>query len=80
MERPTEQELRERITEHLAHYGNNEASNLLWAGYLAGLLEWGLLPVGVYDDLRDLLKDVGEAELRSVFLGFYTGEEDDEPS
>ncbi len=76
MERPTKEELRERITEHLAHFGSNDASNVVWAGYLAGLLEWRLLDIEDYDSLRDLLRPAGEEELQRIFLGFETDDEE----
>ncbi len=70
MLKPTERELRDRIMRHIEHRKNSDAGNLLWAGYLAACLEWRLLSIAEYDDLRVLLKPVGEDELREIFLGF----------
>lgn len=67
---PTKAELVDRITTHLSRRENSEVVNLLWKGYLAALLEWGLLEVGDYDDLKELVSDVGQEELREIFLGF----------
>ena len=67
--KPTKEELLSRISEHLKHRNNSDACNLLWAGYLAACIEWGLLSPGDYDDVREILKPVGKAELREIFLG-----------
>ena len=67
--RPAKDELLSRIREHLIHRHNNDACNLLWAGYLAACIEWGLLSPDDYHDVRELLKPVGADELREIFLG-----------
>lgn len=60
---PTECELRERMKRQLARGGATETVAPLWCGYLAGLLEWGLMEVDVFDRLRSLLPNVGAKEL-----------------
>lgn len=69
-QRPSKQELLRRITEHLAHRNNSDSCNLLWSGYLAALMEWGLLSPDDYHGLRKQLKIDGGEELREIFLGF----------
>jgi hypothetical protein len=52
-ERPTYEELSKRITKHLGiAKGDTERRDIgiAWDGYIAGLLEWGLLTVN--DDAR----------------------------
>lgn len=64
---PTEEELRNRITRQLEWRGTSDAVVLIWHGYLAGLLEWGLIEVHVYDRLTALLPQVGNKELSELF-------------
>jgi hypothetical protein len=68
--RPTEEELRERITRHLKARGHAATVALIWRGYIAALLEWGLISPDVHGRLTELLPNVGSAELRDIFLGF----------
>ncbi len=67
--KPTKVEMLNRISRHVAHRENNDACNLLWAGYLAACIEWGLLSPDDYHEVRKLLKPLGEDELREIFLG-----------
>ena len=69
----TKEGLQRRIAEHMAHRGNSDAGNLLWSGYLAAMMEWGMLPPDDYHDLRSQLRIDGGEELRDIFLGFYDG-------
>lgn len=66
--KPTEEELERRIRRHLRWRGSADEAALLWRGYLAGLLEWGLVDVSVYERLCLLLPDVGRKELVELFL------------
>jgi hypothetical protein len=68
-EKPTLAEFLIRIPRHLQHRQNNDAVNLLWHGYLAGLMEWGLLAPDDYHQLREQLREIGEDERREIFLG-----------
>jgi hypothetical protein len=65
---PTEEELRNRITRQLSWRDPTDTVALLWRGYLTSLLEWGLIEVHVYDDLRALLPKVGIKELNEICL------------
>lgn len=69
MAKPTKDELLTRMRKHLEHRKNSDNCNLLWAGYLAACIEWGLLSPGDYDDASAILKPLAEDELREIFLG-----------
>lgn len=64
---PTEEELRNRILNQLRRRGTTDTVVLIWRGYLSALLEWGLIEVGVYDSLSELLPKVGSKELYELF-------------
>lgn len=64
---PTEDELRNRITRQLGWRGATNTVVLLWHGYLAALLEWGVIEVHVYDSLSKLLPPVGSKEQSELF-------------
>ncbi|MFN5350364.1 MAG: hypothetical protein ACK5A0_12640 [Polaromonas sp.] len=64
---PTEEELRNRITRQLEWRGSTDEVALIWHGYLAGLMEWGLIEVHVFDRLKALLPQVGNKELSELF-------------
>lgn len=65
----TEQELVSRITAHITRRNNNDACNLLWEGYLAACLEWGVLTPNEHLRLTELLRNVAPDEIREIFLG-----------
>jgi hypothetical protein len=46
-------ELAHRIQADNQHFGGTmqEATAISWRGYLAAMLEWGLIPVAAYDEL-----------------------------
>ena len=67
--KPTEKELARRITEQLRHRASSDACNLLWHGYLAACIEWGLLTPNEHLRLSEVLRDVGGDEIREIFLG-----------
>jgi hypothetical protein len=69
MERPTEEELRKRISEHLQHHSGSTEVALIWHGYIAALLEWSLITPDTHSRLNQLLPDVGRTELMELFLG-----------
>ncbi|WP_206431181.1 hypothetical protein [Sphingomonas sp. ABOLE] len=64
---PTEEEIKNRIVRQL-NWRNTESVSLIWQGYLAALLEWGLIEVQVYDRLSILVRGVGEKEIHELFL------------
>jgi hypothetical protein len=68
--KPTKAELLGRIIPHVKHHHDSEAIILLWKGYLAALMEWGMLTSDDYHDIDNALGDVHEDLRREVFLGF----------
>lgn len=69
-ERPTLTELQSRVREALAYYGGvlpNDAA-LVWDGYFAALLEWGLLSVQDHETLMKMLPEVPNNPVIHVFL------------
>lgn len=64
---PTEEELRDRITRQLEWRGKSDTVALIWHGYLAGLVEWGLLEFNTYVRLTELLPIVGSKEKSELF-------------
>ena len=67
-EKPTEEELRSRLLRHLEARPNNPLVSAVWHGYLASLLEWGVLDVGVHGRLVDLLPNPGSTEMVEIML------------
>ena len=63
VELPSEDELRCRIIHHLRRSGPTPEVTHMWVGYLAGLLEWGLIDHRTYIGLSRLLSRVQDAEL-----------------
>jgi hypothetical protein len=68
-DRPEKEELQRRIELQLSHRAGSESVKLLWKGYIAALLEWGMLKVKDHDELSELLGVVGDDELKEIFLG-----------
>lgn len=74
-ELPTKEEIDKRMIAHLQHRGNSDTVHLLWKGYLAALMDWGVLRPDDYHDLNGVLKAVGEDERRELFLGVSSEQE-----
>jgi hypothetical protein len=71
-ERPTVAEMRERVAECARHYGGavpREAA-LVWDGYFAALIEWGLISPAEHAELHDLLPELPDNPVMGVFLGW----------
>jgi hypothetical protein len=70
-EQPTFAELRGRIQRDIDHFGGQlpERLALVWDGYIAGLLEWGLVSVADHARLSELLLKLPDNPVISVFLG-----------
>jgi hypothetical protein len=71
-ERPTLAELRSRLSECARYYGGaipREAA-LVWDGYFAGLLEWGLIGPAEHAELINLLPKLPDNPVMRVFLGW----------
>ena len=69
--RPTPQEIKERIQSEIDHFGGilPERVALVWDGYLAGLLEWGLISASQHKELSDMLPEIADNPVMSIFLG-----------
>jgi hypothetical protein len=63
--------LRDRIGADLRHFGGRlpEAFVVAWRGYLAGLLEWGVLNIQDYDAVLPLLPEVDDNPIPAILLG-----------
>ena len=71
-ELPTLTELKSRVHQSIAYYGGslpNDAA-LVWYGYHAALLEWGLISVNDHDVLGAMLPEVKNNPVIRVFLGW----------
>ena len=73
---PTLSELQNRVSESLDYYGGSlpKDATLVWDGYFAALLEWGLISVSDHKSLVDMLPDVPGNPVIRVFLGWDKGE------
>lgn len=68
---PTLDELKERIGQSTAYYGGTlptEAA-LVWDGYLAALIEWGLISVSDHAWASDLIPEVPNNPVVQLLLG-----------
>lgn len=66
--KPEKDDIKNRIINHLRWRGPTDSVALLWHGYLAALLEWGLLEAYEYDELKKLLPPARYKEMVEVFL------------
>ena len=66
---PTKIELHDRMANQLRYREDSDTIHLIWKGYLAALMEWGLLVPDDYHELNGHLKDIGEDERREIFTG-----------
>jgi hypothetical protein len=70
-ERPTREELQERIEGEIAHFGGAmpERVALVWDGYFAALLEWNLITPADHRALSSLLPAIPDNPVTAIFLG-----------
>jgi hypothetical protein len=69
---PTSAELQNRVRKSIAYYGGtlpNDAA-LVWDGYFAALLEWGLISVSDHEALMKTLPDLPQNPVIQLFLGW----------
>lgn len=66
-------EISQIMHQHIADRGNSDTVNLIWAGFLAGLMVQGYFEPDDYHDLNDKLKNVGRDELGELFIGIPDG-------
>ena len=71
-ERPTFDDLAGRIAASAMTNGGVIPKDvaLVWDGYLAALIEWGLITVDEHFRLVDLLPSIPDSPVIGVFLGF----------
>jgi len=78
-QKPEYQELEQRIQEHLAVCQNPtllEDASIAWGGYVAALLEWGLIPIEDHRKLNDLLPKLSRTDpVMPIFLGVDSDED-----
>jgi hypothetical protein len=68
--RPTYDELAKRITEHLVSAPDSaELVAACWEGYLAALIEWGLITPDDHARLGRLLPTLSPNPVMQIFLG-----------
>lgn len=70
-ERPIVRELVDRIRADARAYGGTlpREAAVAWQGYLAGLIEWGVVTVAEHAALCSLLPDVDDSPVRHILLG-----------
>jgi hypothetical protein len=63
--------MRDRIQREISHFGGTlpERVALVWDGYIAALLEWGLITVSQHKELSDMLPDIPDNPVMAIFLG-----------
>ena len=66
---PEEEDLRSRILAHLRARPGNQLVSAVWQGYLASLLEWGVISADMSSRLSDLLSKTGALEMVEIMLG-----------
>jgi len=71
-ERQTVAEIRARLAECARHYGGAipRDAALVWDGYFAALIEWGLVSPDEHAELLALLPPLPDSPEMGVFLGW----------
>ena len=70
-EKPTEDEIKNRIWKDIDFYNGAlpERVALSWSGYLAALIEWGLISPKEHDSLSDILPSIQNNPAIHILLG-----------
>jgi hypothetical protein len=70
-EKPQLEELQGRIQEEISYYKGAlpERVALVWHGYIAALLEWGLISVSDHERLCNLLPSIKDNPVVPIMLG-----------
>lgn len=70
-ERALIDEIARRIERERGHSGGHipERVALVWYGYLAGLIEWGMISVAEHAELSNLLPQIADNPVMAVLLG-----------
>lgn len=69
MEKPTFEEIERRITRVKSSESFSSSDAACWLGYIAALLEWGLLGIEDHRRLREMLPTVEPDPTQRIFLG-----------
>jgi hypothetical protein len=71
VDKPTLNELTQRIRRDIAFFGGAmpERTALAWNGYIAALIEWGLISVAEHKSLRDMLPRIEDDPAVTILLG-----------
>jgi hypothetical protein len=77
MRSPRLEELRSRIRESERYYGGTlpREAVLAWCGYLAALIEWGLVSVSDHATLSDMLPKGDVDPVLQILLGWESADE-----
>jgi hypothetical protein len=69
---PTFDELEKRIRETTEHYGGSMPTDmaLAWSGYLAALIEWGLISADQHSRLLGSLPRIADNPTTQILLGY----------
>lgn len=70
-DKPTLEELKERIARETNHFGGvlPERVAIAWDGYLAALIEWGLISPADHKLLSGLLPEIVDNPVMAMLLG-----------
>jgi hypothetical protein len=70
-EKPYFDEIQSRIQRDVAYYNGKlpERFALVWNGYLAALIEWGLISVSEHEQLLKLLPHIDDDPAVAILLG-----------
>jgi hypothetical protein len=71
-QKPTFEELEKRIRQAFAHHRGSlpRDAALAWSGYLAALIEWGLISVDEHSRLLGLLPTIADNPATQILLGY----------
>jgi hypothetical protein len=66
------EELRFRIENEIKHRGGklSDVVNAAWRGYLAAVVEWGIISIGEYDKLCELLPPLENDPSLNIASGY----------
>jgi hypothetical protein len=70
-EKPSFDEIQRRIQRDIVHYHGKlpERFALVWYGYLAAIIEWGLISVYEHEQLLKLLPPIEDNPAVTILLG-----------
>ena len=70
-EKPTFEELSNRIRADIKHFGGElpERYSIAWGGYIAALTEWDLISVGDHKRLCELMPKIDNDPVIDIALG-----------